>query len=108
MEAPESPLVQLASMVNGVRKANQHGYVPPYGIFVEFRLLEGDGEFIKGMTAMLGGMGPWNKCQTVFVVVEAGKQRVYFMDEISHWRELVDSNQFTPSMREYLVVRRPE
>lgn len=108
MKPPENPFVQLAVMVNGVRQFAKEGYDPPYGIFVEFRLLEGDGKTLKGMTALLGSMGPWNKCQTVFVVVESGKQRVYFIEEISHWRELIDSKQFTPDMLEYTRVRRPE
>ena len=118
MQFPESDRVQfspeggafvtLATMNDGVRNIAKYGYMPPYGIFVEFQLLEGNGEILKGMTASLGSMGPFLKCWVVFVTVESGRPRVYLAEDVAKWRELVNYREFTPDMLAYTYGCAPQ
>jgi hypothetical protein len=90
--------IQIATMVNGKKQPGRIGIDPPYGVFVEFKLLATGDEIFKGVTASLGSMGVWGKCETVFVVVEPEQKRVYFMREVSAWRELTDDEKITEHM----------
>lgn len=83
------------------------GFIPPPGIFVEF-LVHDVAEPQRGITAQLTQQGPWNKCETVFHVVEEDKKRVYFISDVASWRELANLKDFTPGMLSYLGDIVPE
>jgi hypothetical protein len=97
-EQHDDLFIRLTTIVDGKKQSAKCGIFPPYGIFVEFRLLNGNGDVLRGMTATLGSMGPLSNPQTVFVVYEPDHKHCYFADEVSHWRELTDRSKITPGM----------
>jgi hypothetical protein len=85
----------------GGTKCDLKGFHPPHGIFVEFKI-HGSDEVLLGMTSELIMLPPGGKWKVVFTTVEPGKERVYLVKEVSHWRELIERERFTPTLMEHV------
>jgi hypothetical protein len=85
----------------GSIECDQKGYHPPHGIFVEFKV-HGSEETKLGMTSELHFLPPGGKWAVVFTVVEPGQEQVFMTKDVSHWRELIERERFTPTLMEYV------
>lgn len=83
------------------------GYLPPYGILVEFNTYSGDMGMKKGLAAKLGELGPDQKHEIVFVSFDRnGKKAIHFYQDVIEWRELFDYNDLPPALLRYTELPR--
>lgn len=98
---PEDGSFVPLTLVEGATKCDPAGYEPPLGIFVEY-YIHRELEPKYGMTAQLQAMGPWSRCETVFVALGEDNDEVHFIKDVSQWRELIDRKLFTPKLLQYV------